>query len=554
MNATFPLVIATLLFVLTGCPAPDGPCKSTSDCLKGRTCCDGKCLDTENDRNNCGACGAVCELPNVVPSCKVGRCQLQCQAGYGNCNAEREDGCEQRTSDSAENCGACGRACMATNAASVCATSLCGLGACTPGFADCDQEPTTGCEIDTRIDDAHCAGCNQQCSLPRATTRCEASLCEVTSCGTGYGNCDALSPNGCEVTFASDALHCGRCGAACGPQQVCITSRCRALELIIFGGQLSFTMGNTTADVFEFDLVSNMFTAITPATPNGPISGRGGHVATFDLPRNRMVVWGGIDGAGTLASTDTWALDFTVVPPAWRRLTTTGTPPTARFGMASALDAANSKWYLFGGSTDLGAGLSELYTFDLATNTWAQLHGRNTPNAPGDRINAVAAFDPVARAFLVFSGNHSITRADLRELWHFDVMTGMWRTPPLTNGPIARAKATLFDGSPVFLFSGIASLLNSPASMVEDFWSLDVSAPTPWAIDPAQGPAGRLSAAHVARDGKLYLFGGGTTGVSGQSTFTDLWSYDPAARAWQRLTQGTTSAPTGKLNASMVGR
>lgn len=545
---------AVLLLALTACPNESGPCKTTEDCAKGRTCCDGTCLDTENDRNNCGACGAVCDLPNVVKSCKVGVCQIQCQAGFGNCNSDRSDGCELRTSDSATNCGVCGRVCASVNASSVCSVSLCGLGACDPGFANCDEEPANGCETDTKVDVLNCSGCGQACALPHASVRCEASTCEVTTCDADWGNCDQLSPNGCEVSLPNDALHCGRCGAVCGPQQLCVASRCRATELIIFGGALSFTMGNTTNTVFKFDLVSNTFSQLTPATPQGAIPGRTGHVATWDAPRNRMVVWGGIDGAGTLVPTDTWALDFAVVPPAWRKLVTTGTPPTQRFGMAAAQEVSTAKWYLFGGSTDLGGGLSELYTFDLATNAWAQVHGRNAANSPTDRVNAMGAFDPAQRVFLLFSGNNSGNANDLRELWQFDVTTGAWKTPPITDGPIARAKGAFFDGSPAYLFSGVASLLVAPASMVEDFWTLEVSAATPWNLQPSLGPAARFSAAAAERDGKLYVFAGGTTGASGQSVFTDLWVFDPAAQAWTRLSEGLGVVPTGKLAASMVGR
>lgn len=547
------LITGTLLIALTGCPTEGGPCKATTDCAKGRTCCDGKCLDTENDRNNCGACGAVCEFANVVPSCKVGRCQFQCQAGFGNCNDVREDGCEVRTIDSPDDCGVCGRVCTSVNAASSCAQSLCGLGACSTGFADCDQEPTNGCEVDTRVEVAHCSGCNQRCSLPNASARCEASTCEVSGCDAGFGNCDLLSANGCESPLGNDALNCGRCGLVCGPQQLCADFRCRATELILFGGALSFSMGNTTNDVFRFDLISNTFTQLNPATPNGPIPGRAGHVATFDLPRNRMLVWGGVDGAGTLVPTEVWALDFTVVPPAWRKVVTTGAPPSERFGAAAALDGVNSKWYVFGGSTELGTGLSELFVFELATNNWSQVHGRNAPGAPGDRINAMAAFDPAAKEFVVFSGNNSASM-DIRELWRFDVTARLWKTPPISTGPIARVKGALYDGSPVHLFSGIAGLLSSPASMLEDFWALDVRATTPWTLQTAFGPVGRLSAASAARDGKLYLFGGGATGSAGQTEFTDLWVADPVAQTWTRLNEGLLTPPTGKLQATMVGR
>jgi hypothetical protein len=50
------------------------------------------------------------------------------------------------------------------------------------------------------------------------------------------------------------------------------------------------------------------------------------------------------------------------------------------------------------------------------------------------------------------------------------------------------------------------------------------------------------------------VFGGGTTGASGQSEFRELWSYDPVTQAWGRLHDGSGVVPTGKLTASMVGR
>lgn len=550
------LFCLAFLLVLTACP-PNvaGACKATSDCAKAHSCCGGKCIDTENDRTNCGACGTVCEFPNATPACKVGRCQLQCAAGFGNCNSDRADGCELSLSDSAASCGVCGRVCTATNAAPVCVASLCAVGSCNAGFGDCDQEPTNGCEVDTRTEVNHCGQCGHVCQLPHASSRCEGSTCVVEGCDAGFGDCDLQPPNGCETSLTADPLQCGRCGLACGPQQICVASLCRANELILFGGSLSFTASNTTSDAYRFDLNTNLFSAITPATPNGPIPGRSGHVAAFDVPRNRMVVWGGIDGAGTRSPNDTWALDFSVVPPAWRKLVTTGTPPSPRFGQAAALDAATSKWYLFGGSTDLGTGLSELFVFDLTTDAWTQLHGRNAAGAPGDRINAMGAFDATARAFLVFSGNNSGSRVDLRELWQFDVSTQTWRSPPLMTGPVARAKGAFFDGTPAYLFSGVASLLVAPASMVEDFYSLDVSAATPWTVVQATGPAARLSAASASRLGKLYTFAGGTTGVSGQSVLMDLWSFDSqTTQQWTRLSEGLGVVPTGKLNASMVGR
>ena len=123
------------------------------------------------------------------------------------------------------------------------------------------------------------------------------------------------------------------------------------------------------------------------------------------------------------------------------------------------------------------------------------------------------------------------------------------------TGPIARGKGAFFDGSPSYLFSGIASLASPPASMVDDLWALDVRAATPWSVVNAPGgPGGRFSAASSARDGKLYVFAGGATTGSMQTVFTDLWVGDPVTLTWTRLNEGLTVVPTGKLSATLVAR
>ncbi len=556
-RATRGALLLGALLALGGCATTNGPCASAEDCPRGNGCCDGRCTDLQNDSRHCGACQSTCETPNAVATCRGGGCQFQCAPGFGNCNGDRADGCEQPLTDAVDHCGLCGRTCTALNAAPACVASRCGLGACATGFADCNDDDIDGCEVDTRVDAAHCGACRARCVLPHAASTCVASACAVSSCEAPWADCDGAPMNGCEVDVTSDAQHCGRCGLGCGPGQACVASRCRAEELIVFGGGLGFTNSATTAQVFRFDLASRAFTALAPATPDGPVPSRGRHVAAWDQPRNRMVVWGGVDGTGTAVPTDTWALDFSVTPPAWRKLVTTGTPPSPRFAPAAALDAATSTFYVFGGSTELGEGLSDLHTLDLATLAWARVHAGGAPNAPGSRVNAMGAFDPVARAFLLFGGNFAPTRADLDELWQFDVAAARWKTPPLTSlggGPAARARAAFFDGHPAHLFGGVASLLQAPASTLDDLRALDVTAATPWALRSALGPAGRFNAAHTTRDEALYLFGGGATGASGQQTFTDLWRYEPGTDTWSRLHDGAGVVPPGTLAATVVAR
>ena len=552
-------LLPLFLVVTTGCPTEEGgSCKEAADCKKGFGCCAGKCTDVQNDKSNCGECGVVCELPNVTPTCRVGRCQLQCAGGFGNCNGDREDGCEVDLTTTVSHCGLCGRTCMTINAEPVCRASQCTAGTCAPHFANCDMDSTTGCEVDTRTDAMHCGGCDTVCSLPRATSGCEQSLCAVTSCEANWGDCDGQDPNGCEVDLTSNAQHCGACNRACGPRQTCVASTCRANELIVFGGALSFTSSAVTAELSRFDLSTNTFSPINALAPNGAPPARGRHLAAFDFAKNRMLVWGGVDGTGTPSPTDLWALEFATEPPRWVRVTTQGTPPSPRFAPASAVDSLNRVLYVFGGTTEQGTGLSDLFTFDLTTDTWARVHDSASPNAPGNRINAMLAFDPMLRVLFLFGGNDTVVRADLSELWEFDVATRMWKTPPLTmagGGPQGRARGAFFDGHPLHLWSGVVSLQMAPASMADDLRTLDARATPPWVQLPglATLPASRFNAGYAARDAHRYVWAGGAIAASGQSTLNDLWRYEPATHTWLRLSDGA-GGPNARLAPTLVAR
>jgi hypothetical protein len=67
--------------------------------------CDGACIPTNTDPDNCGGCGVVCGAAEV---CFGGRCIDECQSGLTECDRR----CVDPRSDNA-NCGACGSACGA---------------------------------------------------------------------------------------------------------------------------------------------------------------------------------------------------------------------------------------------------------------------------------------------------------------------------------------------------------------------------------------------------------------------------------------------------------
>jgi len=117
------------------------------------TQCNGVCTDLDLDANNCGACGVRCSASQV---CRAGTCAV-CPPQDTQC----KDQCADLMNDNA-NCGACGHACAG---ATSCKNGVCGA-------------------------------------------------CDGTVCG-----------NSC-VWLGSDSNNCGACGKVCGAGECCVNSQC----------------------------------------------------------------------------------------------------------------------------------------------------------------------------------------------------------------------------------------------------------------------------------------------------------------------------------------
>jgi hypothetical protein len=176
---------------------------------------DGCEVDTRSSTASCGACGRACAVANATAACASGACVVgRCNAGYADCDRAVMNGCEVNTTTSVSSCGGCGNACSAAGGAATCAMGACGI-TCAAGRGDCNASVADGCEVDTASATAHCGACGRACALANATPACTAGACAVASCAAGYGNCDGVAANGCEVSTATSVAHCGACGRAC---------------------------------------------------------------------------------------------------------------------------------------------------------------------------------------------------------------------------------------------------------------------------------------------------------------------------------------------------
>ncbi len=207
-------------------------CVLTNACAPNRADCNNDPADgCEVDLTqaaNCGSCGTACAEPS--PLCTAGAGTgggFGCASGCSGSTPTRcSASCVDTTTDPLH-CGGCTTACpVRANAAATCASSTCGF-TCNANFADCDGDPTNGCERSLLTDPVTCGACGTACSTQNLTPACAAGACSGV-CNTGFGNCDNdLRGNGCEHDLRNDVANCGACGNVCpGASNECQTRTC----------------------------------------------------------------------------------------------------------------------------------------------------------------------------------------------------------------------------------------------------------------------------------------------------------------------------------------
>src|SRR5439155_24984815 len=110
---------------------------------------------------------------------------------FAACATSLWSGCESDLSSDVEHCGACNTPCPAIpNATAACSGATCVIQSCDPGFADCDLDPTNGCEVNLQIDVSNCGACANACQpVANGTPACVGFTCVIASCDPGFADC-----------------------------------------------------------------------------------------------------------------------------------------------------------------------------------------------------------------------------------------------------------------------------------------------------------------------------------------------------------------------------
>ena len=181
------------------------------------------CRSVEDAAVGCGdpSCGPCPSFPNGLTLCAGGACALgACLPGFVDCDMDPANGCEVHVVDDPTHCGACGTACATSER---CIGGHC-VGACGPPYVICN-----GLCTDTQTAVHACGGCNLPCAAPPPgqSVECVAGSCVYAElpCPAGLSACDGVCTD-----LTTNRSHCGACGAVCQDPMnafaVCNAGRC----------------------------------------------------------------------------------------------------------------------------------------------------------------------------------------------------------------------------------------------------------------------------------------------------------------------------------------
>ena len=301
-------------------------------------------------------------------------------------------------------------------------------------------------------------------------------------------------------------------------------------RMVVFGGYDATSLRN---DVWALSLSgSPAWSALTPAGSLPPP--RSYHTAICDPVRNRMVVFGGVDG--TSLRNDVWALSLSGSP-AWSELAPAGSLPSARYTHTAIYDPVRDRMVVFGGYD--GTRRNDVWALSLAGSpAWSVVGPAGS--LPDARNTHTAIYDPVRDRMVVFGGYDA--SGLLNDVWALSLAgSPAWSAlTPAGSPPFARYSHTaIYDPvrDRMVVFGGYDETAVTPAERyIRDVWALSLAGSPAWSeLAPAGSPPskryGHTAIYDPVRD-RMVVFGG-TYG----NPFNDVWAFSLSGSPnWSALT------------------
>jgi len=196
-------------------------------------------------------------------------------------------------------------------------------------------------------------------------------------------------------------------------------------KYIMFGGDNLGALANT----WMFDAENYTWRNMVPiAAPGARSDGTMAYSTADDV----FIVFGGTNWAGANYN-DTWEYDYNTNTwadkVAWNA-------PYQNYGAQLVYDQEEDLFIFYGGFTAAGGLLSETWSYDYGTNTWANLTAAVSGSPSGTAYHSMV-YDSTQNVTVWFGGGNAAL-TPMNEMWTFDYGTLTWTQVTLDQTPEAR--------------------------------------------------------------------------------------------------------------------
>ena len=136
-----------------------------------------------------------------------------CAVGYEDADGDAANGCEAKVDGENPECADPGEKKCSGACVDLSAKHWIDCGVCAVGYEDADGDAANGCEARVKLHDGRCVDATDCETLAHvATASCVAGKCQIDACAEGYADCDGNPKTGCEMNGSSNFYRCGARG------------------------------------------------------------------------------------------------------------------------------------------------------------------------------------------------------------------------------------------------------------------------------------------------------------------------------------------------------
>ena len=235
-------------------------------------------------------------------------------------------------------------------------------------------------------------------------------------------------------------------------------------QIIMFGGFGQSGTGNDTNgyfyDTWAYDPTVNTWTQLHPSRVPPP---RLGGSMAYDSAHSKVLMFGGFSPLDGVLF-DTWSYDPSANT--WTQLHPL-TAPASRYNASMAYDSIEGKVILFGGLGNKTLYLSDTWAYDPTANTWTNLAPTGPVPAAREKQVMASVSTLTGEKMIMFGGLNSSDSA-MSDTWSYDPTTNSWADlAPAGPVPVARDLHSMASDTihhKIILFGGEAPVLG-------DTWS-----------------------------------------------------------------------------------